>query len=199
MTSCSPSVRTTASLRSSPLLQLAHCYARRRDQCRPSCQVLLPFRTLVCIGWPFNSKAWSATVCARPLSALTQVSNINNVITGALVPALKLKGLQNIWNDSLLATLPLRQGALPNGSCWCATRTEQYRENATLCEREAKSARNESVRAAYLKLAESWRELARQVEESWLRTTLERSSSDHAMSEGNLNRKKRVSGLAIRD
>lgn len=46
------------------------------------------------------------------------------------------------------------------------SKAERYRGNAAVCEREAKSARNEYIRAEYLKLAESWRELARQVEEA---------------------------------
>jgi hypothetical protein len=44
------------------------------------------------------------------------------------------------------------------------SKAEEYLANANYCEREAKAARDENVRAEYLKLARAWRELARQLD-----------------------------------
>ena len=45
------------------------------------------------------------------------------------------------------------------------SKAEEYLENASYCEREAEAARDENVRAEYLKLARRWHELARELDQ----------------------------------
>jgi hypothetical protein len=61
------------------------------------------------------------------------------------------------------------------------SKAEGYLANASYCTREAKAARDENVRAEYLKLAQWWRELARQLDQPKTNQRLPDFTGEHLL------------------